>query len=143
VEIRRQGSRLAYDGQEVLTQVHHWWFDKDTPPADGSPDTYWRGRHGNPVVWHHLVHVALRFVTLGASEAGVERLISIRRHVQGVTGTNYRPDTMHAQPHHARKTIGTISKRMKRIPSRIGTKAELSAVTTILVSIRRTFTRLM
>jgi hypothetical protein len=43
-----------------------------------------------------MVHVPLHFVTLIAAEADIERLISIRRHLQSATGTNYWPDTMHA-----------------------------------------------
>jgi hypothetical protein len=77
--------------------MHYWWFDDDTVPADDSHDTYRRERHGSPAVWHHLVRVILRFVTLRASEPDVERLISIRRHVGGVTGTNHWPYTMRAR----------------------------------------------
>jgi hypothetical protein len=41
------------------------------------------------------------------------------------------------------KTVGTISKRMKRIPSRIGTKAGLYVLPAILISNLCTFIRLL
>jgi hypothetical protein len=56
-----------------------------------------RQRHGSPAVWHHLVHIALRFVKLGASGADVECLMSIRTRLQGPNGTNSWPDTMNAR----------------------------------------------
>jgi hypothetical protein len=97
VEIRRQYSQLAYNEQEIIMEVRHWRLDDDTLPADASRDKYWREGPGSPAMWRRLVHVALRFVILSANEADVERLISIRRHLQGNTGTNHRPDANHAR----------------------------------------------
>jgi hypothetical protein len=41
VEICQQCSRLAYDEQAVVTQVHHCCFNDDMVQADDSLDTYW------------------------------------------------------------------------------------------------------
>jgi hypothetical protein len=66
-------------------------------PADASPDSHQREKHGSPAVWHHLVHVALPLATLSASEADVERLISIRRHSLGVIWTSCQSATIPAR----------------------------------------------
>ena len=43
---------------------------------------------GNWKAWEHLSLLALRFVTAAASEAEVERLLSIQKRIQGQNTTN-------------------------------------------------------
>jgi hypothetical protein len=66
-------------------------------PADMHPDAYWREFHGQSDERGCLAHVALRFITLGCSEADIERLLSRQKQIQQQFGTNYRTDTLHAR----------------------------------------------
>jgi hypothetical protein len=40
------------------------------------------------------LHVALRFIVLGYSEADMERSLSLQMGIQGIYGTNYQMETI-------------------------------------------------
>jgi hypothetical protein len=106
--------------------------------------TYWRGRRGSPVQLRGIISSILHCASPHC--VPVKWMLSASSAFQGTYKASPRQTTGQTQcmvciacpPHHARKTVGTISKRTKRIPSRIGTKAELSAIAAILVSIEYT-----
>jgi hypothetical protein len=62
-------------------------------------DVFWRRSHGLANEYKEISRVALRFITLGASEADGERLLSQQRAIQGIHGTNYQVETIHARIH--------------------------------------------
>jgi hypothetical protein len=88
---------LGYPAEEIMTSFHDWWADGTVRDEGQHPDAYWRQFHGCSDACGRFAHVALRFITLGCSEAEIERLLSEQRHLQGVHGTNYRTDTLQAR----------------------------------------------
>jgi hypothetical protein len=59
------------------------------------PDQYWCVFHGRSNAFTCLAHVALKFITLGRSEADVERILGIQKYFQAIHSTNYRMETIH------------------------------------------------
>jgi hypothetical protein len=101
---------LGYSAVDFQLMLREWW-ENDDEGADQSchPDQYWRRYHGRSHKLGSLARVALRFITLGCSEADIERLRSEEKHFQGVHGTNYRMDTLQAreilrEPRHHRRS---------------------------------------
>jgi hypothetical protein len=97
VPVDRLCQALAYPTDEILTSFHERWADGSVEDQGQHPDAYWRQFHGHSDALGRFAHVALRFITLGCSEADIERLLSEQRHLQGVHGTHYRTDTLHAR----------------------------------------------
>jgi hypothetical protein len=88
---------LGYPPDDIVNLFHKWWQEADVGDHDLTPDDYWREYHGQSTALGRLAHIALRFVTLGCSEADIERLLSEQKHLQGIHGTNYRMDTLQAR----------------------------------------------
>jgi hypothetical protein len=95
--IRHQSPLLGYDPNLIMQTVTSWWRDGSDIPPELCPDTYWREFHGHSDELGCVAHVALCFITLGCSEADMERLISLQKGIQGIHGTNYRMETLHAR----------------------------------------------
>jgi hypothetical protein len=95
--IGEQSQCLGYAPDRILEFFREWWTADDVGNPDSHSDEYWRQYHGRSDAQGQLAHVALRFITLGCSEADIERLLSEQRHVQGVQGTNDRTETLQAR----------------------------------------------
>jgi hypothetical protein len=96
--IIRQALHLRYGPDQVLNLFDIWWTGADGEISfDVHADVYWREFHGRSDELARLAHVALRFVTLGCSEADIERLLSRQKQIQRQFGTNYRTDTLQAR----------------------------------------------
>jgi hypothetical protein len=95
--IRYQSSFIGYSDTEVFELFRHLVMSDEEPPIMSDPDQYWCVFHGHPNALACLAHVALKFITLGCSEADVERILSIQKHFQGICRTNYRMETIHSQ----------------------------------------------
>jgi hypothetical protein len=92
--IIHQCIHVGDDPKRVLTLFNDWWSQEDDEirPAV-HPDACWREFHGQSDERVCVAHVALRFVTLGCSEADIERLLSRQKQIQGLFDTKYRTDT--------------------------------------------------
>jgi hypothetical protein len=95
--IRHQSAALNYQPDDIIAMFRDWWTGDEKIPATSNPDAYWREFHGRAGELKNLAHIALRFITLGCSEADMERTISLQKHIQGVHGTNYRLEIIGAR----------------------------------------------
>jgi hypothetical protein len=96
--IARQCVHLHYNPQPIVDLFDAWWTDaNERISGDVHPDSYWREYHGRSDERASLARVALRFITLGCSEADIERLLSRQKQIQQQFGTNSRTDTLQAR----------------------------------------------
>jgi hypothetical protein len=96
--IARQCVHLNYNPEQIFHLFDAWWTDADKIiSADVHPDSDWRKFHGRSDERASLADVALRFITLGSSEADIECLLSRQKQIQQQFGTNCRTDTLQAR----------------------------------------------
>jgi hypothetical protein len=84
---------LGFSADRAVESLHNWI---STPSeilrfpllGNRSPDTIWRNAHQYDA-WRDFSEVALRIVTLGTSEADVERIISTHQDIGSLKGTRY------------------------------------------------------
>jgi hypothetical protein len=87
---------------EESVQLLHDWIETAGDPlwfpllGDRSPDTIWRHAHQSDN-WRNFAESAMRIVTLGTSEADVERMISTHRDVASLKGTRYSHRTLRSR----------------------------------------------
>jgi hypothetical protein len=92
---------LQEDKSEICVSCLYRWVsspDCEIPfmrmlRAFDTPDGIWRQALMFDD-WNMFAQIALRFVTLGTSEAGVERLISAHRDIASLKGTRFHADTI-------------------------------------------------
>jgi hypothetical protein len=93
--------RLGMSPDESVQSLHDWietagdplWFPR---LGDRSPDTIWRHAHQSDRR-RDFSEIAMRIVTLGTSEADVERMISTHRDVASLQGTRYSHRTLRSR----------------------------------------------
>jgi hypothetical protein len=84
---------LGFSPDQAVESLHNWI---STPSeilrfpllGNRSVDSIWRNAHQYDA-WRDFSEIALRIVTLGTSEADVERIISIHRDIASLKGTRY------------------------------------------------------
>ena len=101
-EIARVGQALGVPAEYCEEKLRSWLYgDRRRTPTQSaiglSPDTIWRRAPANNEEWRHFSDIALRFITIGASEADCERSLSKQRDIQGLHTTNIRMDTLDAR----------------------------------------------
>jgi hypothetical protein len=89
---------LGFSGGAAFEALHNWIRIPSEVlrfPLLGnqSPDTIWRNAHLYGA-WREFSEVAIRIVTLGTSEADVERLISVHRDIASLKSTRYSHSTI-------------------------------------------------
>jgi hypothetical protein len=107
-DMQRAMGLMGKDGEETdFGQLLETWLF-DLPMTNGNQfndkqdcwkaNEYWRTvfrDHGEP--WVGFCKVVMHFVTLGTSEAEVERTLRQQKDIQGRYGTNYGTDTLDAR----------------------------------------------
>jgi hypothetical protein len=89
---------VGYGPERVMTLFNDGWSQEDEGVRPGvHADAYWREFHGWSDERARVAHVALRFVTLGCSDADIERLLSRQKQIQGQFGAEYRTDMPQAR----------------------------------------------
>jgi hypothetical protein len=83
---------------QTIQSFHNWIQTADETLrfsllGDRSPDTIWRNAHQYDD-WRDFAELAMRIVTLGTSEADVERIIRIHRDIASLKGTQYAHQTL-------------------------------------------------
>jgi hypothetical protein len=114
--------------RDVTKDFERWLFDADAPerpfPDDSlNPNMYWRSMHAKGDQSHELSMIALRFISLAASEAEVERTLSLQKNIQGLHGTNYGTETLHARLV-LHKTMDTFRRGGQDVPDRTSSDDE-------------------
>jgi hypothetical protein len=95
-QVAAEATYLRYSEDDIRQALVDWWrSDLDIPP-NAHPDRYWREANTTASL-EQLAHVALRFITLTCREADIERLLCKQKYIQGTSGSNYRPETIHAR----------------------------------------------
>jgi hypothetical protein len=89
---------LGFSEDAAYATLHNWITTASEVlrfPLLGnqSPDTIWRNAHLYDG-WRDFSEVAMRIVTLGTSEADVERLISVHRDIASLKSTRYSHSTI-------------------------------------------------
>jgi hypothetical protein len=102
--IRYLATRLEFNKKEIskmLESFAHWVF-KPTCTIEGfdtlltSPDEYWRLQHLFKK-YSHLPEIALRLLSLSASEASCERLVSSNRYILNSQSSHIKDDLLKAR----------------------------------------------
>ena len=101
-EITRVGEALGIQAEYCEQKLRSWLYDdrRITPTQSAiglSPDLIWRRAPANDEEWRPFADIALRFITIGASEADCERSLSRQKDIQGLHTTNIRMDTLEAR----------------------------------------------
>ena len=101
-ELTDMGRRLGVPPNEVEEKFRTWIYcprsDSPTRYSVGeSPNTIWRRVPAISEDWRQFADVALRFVTMGTSEADCERSLSRQKDIQGLHTTNIRVETLEAR----------------------------------------------
>jgi hypothetical protein len=92
---------LGFSTEQAIESLHNWIVTPSDVlgfPLVGnrSPDTIWRNAHIYDA-WREFSEVALRVVTLGTSEADVERIISVHRDIASLKSTRYSHATIRSR----------------------------------------------
>ena len=98
-QFRLMGTKHEIAEDYVHEIFRSWIFsNKSTGPTrmekQCSPDMIWRRAPSHDERWRDFASIALRFVTLGASEADCERSLSKQKDCQGLHITRIRPDLL-------------------------------------------------
>ena len=101
-ELTEMGMRLGVPPNDVEEKLRTWLYCErsDTPTrytVGESPNTIWRRVPAVREDWRQFADVALRFVTMGTSEADCERSLSRQKDIQGLHTTNIRVETLEAR----------------------------------------------
>jgi hypothetical protein len=94
--VARQARLAGYDPNEILDAFRRWWFEDSELSHEVDPDKHWKDVH-RCEGYEQVAHIVLRFITAGTSEAEVEKMFSVQKRIQGIHGTDYRTDTIHAR----------------------------------------------
>jgi hypothetical protein len=96
-EIRSIAAALEMDADSIERQLRDWIFTLKIAGAPTLPDRHWRNVHAQGPEWHDLARLGMRYVSMGTSEAEVERLLGEQQDIQGRHGTNYGTESLHAR----------------------------------------------
>lgn len=98
--IRRQMNLLGIQNEEsAVLLLRNWWFESELEGFDkispfDTTDSYWRRLITNSNT-KDLAYICLRFASIGASEAEVERLFSIQKNMLSRSAVNVGTATLH------------------------------------------------
>ena len=101
-ELCRTGNILGLDEKYVYSIFRSWVFDdRDKTPTRWqvgmSPNDTWRQVPANCEEWRSFAELAIRFVTIGTSEADCERMLSRQKDIQGIRTNNIRAELLEAR----------------------------------------------
>jgi hypothetical protein len=95
--IRKVSEALELDPDQIEQKYREWLFTLNVPDSPADTEQHWREVHSLGPEWCGLARIGLRYASMGTSEAEVERLLREQKHVQGMHGTNYGTETLHAR----------------------------------------------
>lgn len=98
-QLRLMGSKNEIPEDYIYEIFRSWIFsNRDTGPTrmtkNCSPDTIWRRAPSHDERWRDFCSIALRYVTLGTSEADCERSLSKQKDCQGLHITRIGSDLL-------------------------------------------------
>ena len=101
-EIVRVAALLGTSSQDVCSFLRTWIYeDREHTPTihqiGMTPDAIWRRAPAHSEEWRPFAEIAIRFITIGTSEADCERMLSKQRDVQGIRTSNIQNDLLEAR----------------------------------------------